>query len=243
MKRTQRLLGVFIVLVMLMLLASMGNTAMAQDQGEQTGTSTQTGGGRVAPPTNNNPDPEPEPEPAPPAPEPPAPSQPEPQPRPSGPSNGAQGGSQSGTSSSTGSQGPGVSNPEPESPPPSGGTGGGSGEFWILVDKSSHMLYAYRGNTVVFSAINNVARSGYNTPTGTHYINTKLESQDMTLYGYLPDVPHVMYFTNNGHAIHGTYWTAVNGRDVSHGCVNLSEGNAATLYNMTPIGTRVVVQE
>lgn len=51
-----------------------------------------------------------------------------------------------------------------------------------------------------------------------------------------------MYFTNRGHAIHGTYWTAVNGRNVSHGCVNLSVGNAATLYNMTPIGTRVVIR-
>ncbi len=43
MRRTQRLLSVFVVPVML--LGSIGNTAMAQDQGDQTGTSTQTDSG------------------------------------------------------------------------------------------------------------------------------------------------------------------------------------------------------
>lgn len=107
---------------------------------------------------------------------------------------------------------------------------------------SQHMLYAYRGNTEVFRAINNIGGPGYETPTGTFYINSKHRYELMDTYGYLPDVPYTMYFTNRGHAIHGTYWTSVNGRNVSHGCVNLSVDDAGTLYGMTPIGTRVVIQ-
>jgi len=272
MRRAQRLVGVFIVLVML--LASMGNAAMAQDQGNQSGTSTQSGGGNVPPPMNN-PAPEPEPEPEYVEPEPeyvepepeyvePEPEYTEPEAEPeyvepasdqqvqqAAPARGTRSGSQSGASSSRGAQAPNrpapppapTPTPRPQNPPPStGGGSGGSGEFWILVDKSDHMLYAFRGNTQVFRAINNLGRPGYDTPTGTFWINSKYRYEDMNTYGYLADVPYTMYFTNRGHAIHGTYWTSVNGRNVSHGCVNLSVGDAATLYGMTPIGTRVVIR-
>lgn len=233
MRKLQRLIGVVVVLIML--LGSIGSVATAE-QGTQTGTDTQTGGGKTGP---NRPEPTPPPA-TDPAPEPPQTPQ-----QPPSNNNGGGGGTtttprnSSGVSAQTGSQGPNRPAPQPVDPPSGGG---GTGEFWILVDKSDHMTYAFRGDTQVFSAINNVGAPGWETPSGTFRINTKLRYDDMTLYSNLPAVPSVMYFTDRGHAIHGTYWTAVDGRNVSHGCVNLSERNAQILFDMTPLYTRVVIR-
>jgi L,D-transpeptidase catalytic domain len=39
-----------------------------------------------------------------------------------------------------------------------------------------------------------------------------------------------VFFTKEGHAIHGTYEVKRLGKPASHGCVRLSTENAATLY-------------
>src|SRR5262245_49164051 len=43
-------------------------------------------------------------------------------------------------------------------------------------------------------------------------------------------MPHSIFFTRLGHAIHGSYETKWLGRAVSHGCVRLHPANAARLY-------------
>ena len=43
-------------------------------------------------------------------------------------------------------------------------------------------------------------------------------------------MPHAIFFTKVGHAIHGTDSEGKLGTPVSHGCVRLSRANAATLY-------------
>jgi hypothetical protein len=43
-------------------------------------------------------------------------------------------------------------------------------------------------------------------------------------------MPHSIFFTERGHAIHGTIYEKSLGRPVSHGCVRLSQANAATLF-------------
>ena len=48
-----------------------------------------------------------------------------------------------------------------------------------------------------------------------------------------------MYFYG-GYGLHGTYWHNNFGTPMSHGCVNLSQGDAAWLYNWAPVGTKVV---
>jgi hypothetical protein len=45
-------------------------------------------------------------------------------------------------------------------------------------------------------------------------------------------MPHAVFFTREGHAIHGTYEVKRLGRPASHGCVRLSPQNAATLYDL-----------
>jgi hypothetical protein len=43
-------------------------------------------------------------------------------------------------------------------------------------------------------------------------------------------MPHAIFFTKSGHAIHGTDSVNRLGSPASHGCVRLSRANAATLY-------------
>src|SRR5438128_5635745 len=45
-------------------------------------------------------------------------------------------------------------------------------------------------------------------------------------------MPHSIFFTKIGHAIHGTDSEGRLGTPASHGCVRLSKANAATLYAM-----------
>ena len=43
-------------------------------------------------------------------------------------------------------------------------------------------------------------------------------------------MPNAIFFTKDGHAIHGTMEEKNLGKPASHGCVRLSKKNAATLY-------------
>ncbi|GAA3849267.1 L,D-transpeptidase [[Pseudomonas] carboxydohydrogena] len=45
-------------------------------------------------------------------------------------------------------------------------------------------------------------------------------------------MPHSIFFTRQGHAIHGTDSVKNLGTPVSHGCVRLSRANATTLWNL-----------
>jgi lipoprotein-anchoring transpeptidase ErfK/SrfK len=49
-----------------------------------------------------------------------------------------------------------------------------------------------------------------------------------------------MYFYQ-GYGTHGTYWHTNFGQPMSHGCVNMTIGDAQWLYNWAPVGTLVVV--
>ena len=44
-------------------------------------------------------------------------------------------------------------------------------------------------------------------------------------------MPNSVFFLG-GYAVHGTYRTGSLGSAVSHGCVRLAPGNAATLYSL-----------
>lgn len=121
-----------------------------------------------------------------------------------------------------------------------------SGEIWIDVNLSTQYMTVYQGNTVVLETYVSTGRPGFDTPPGTFYINTMLPEQDMEgviggEYYNVPAVPDVMYFTNVGHAIHGTYWHNNFGAVMSHGCVNMPMGAADYLYSIASIGTRVEI--
>ncbi|MDQ4045038.1 MAG: L,D-transpeptidase [Chloroflexota bacterium] len=119
-------------------------------------------------------------------------------------------------------------------------------EKWIEVNLSTQYLIAWQGDVRVNETYVSTGKSGFETPPGTYSIIVKKPVEDMEgviggEYYNVPDVPWVMYFTDVGHAFHGTYWHSNFGTPMSHGCVNLTIGFAEWLYNWAPLGTRVVI--
>ncbi len=119
-------------------------------------------------------------------------------------------------------------------------------ERWIEVDLTNQYMRAWQGDVVVMETYVSTGKTGFETPPGTYFINSKIDSQTMAgVIGgesyNVPDVPWVMYFTDRGHAIHGTYWHENFGTPMSHGCVNLPMGIADSVYNWASIGTRVEI--
>ena len=125
-------------------------------------------------------------------------------------------------------------------------TGSAKAQKAIVVSISQQMLWAYKGDKVVLNSYVSTGRAGFDTPVGSFAVLTKLPSQTMEgviggEYYNVPDVPWVLYFTNRGHALHGTYWHSNFGMPMSHGCVNLPLDVAAWLYDWAPVGTPVLI--
>ncbi len=116
----------------------------------------------------------------------------------------------------------------------------------IEVNLSTQMTYAYENGEVVrsMSISSGLPGAATETHTGNFRINSHVAMQDMGCndnYSYCTkDVPTVMYF-NGDEAFHGTYWHNNFGTPMSHGCVNMTLGDAEWLYWWTPVGTEVSV--
>ncbi len=59
---------------------------------------------------------------------------------------------------------------------------------------------------------------------------------------YIEDVPWTMYF-DGPRALHGAFWRTRFGYPQSHGCVNLSVGDAHWLFNWANVGDWVWVHD
>lgn len=122
----------------------------------------------------------------------------------------------------------------------------GGGEVWIDVNLSYQYMTIYQADNILLELYVSTGTPGWETPTGTYYINRMLVSDDMvgSVSGtswFVPAVPHAMYFTNEGHAIHGTYWHNNFGVPMSHGCINMPEWAAAYLYSIAYVGVRIEI--
>ena len=121
-----------------------------------------------------------------------------------------------------------------------------AGDKEVVVSLAAQQLWAYEGATPVLSTLVSTDTAATPTPAGQWQISVKLPSETMAgaidgVAYHVPDVPHVMYFTDLGHALHGTYWHANFGTPMSHGCVNLPLDVAEWLYGWAPEGTGVTV--
>jgi hypothetical protein len=121
--------------------------------------------------------------------------------------------------------------------------GESSGNKRIEVDLTNQRLYAFENDQKIFNFLISSGKWG-RTPTGTFTIwgkfrYTKMEGgkKEINTYYYLPNVPYVMYFSNDeipayrGFGIHGTYWHSNFGHPMSHGCINMKTEEAGLLYN------------
>jgi hypothetical protein len=118
----------------------------------------------------------------------------------------------------------------------------------IQVQLNNQLVFAYENDVPVFvtrAATGTIFRYGlYSTPVGhfqTYYKRPTrhMANGDITADGYnLPGVPWVMYFTEAGLSLHGTFWHNDFGHPKSHGCVNLSPSSAKWLFRWTTPAVR-----
>ena len=73
--------------------------------------------------------------------------------------------------------------------------------------------------------------AGYNTPSGTYH-PFRLEEFHFSEEWDDAPMPNSIFFTQQGHAIHGSEHVRSLGRPASHGCVRLAPENAETLFYM-----------
>ena len=117
-------------------------------------------------------------------------------------------------------------------------------ERWIDVDLSEQKLRAWDGSNLFLETPISTGLPGFDTPTGEFHIWMKIRATRMSggegRYAYdLPNVPYVMFFSNDkvsaykGYGLHGTYWHNDFGKVHSHGCVNLPTPVAKILYEWT----------
>lgn len=87
--------------------------------------------------------------------------------------------------------------------------------------------------------------AGYETPSGT-FRPFRLEKEHYSKEWDDAPMPHSIFFTGRGHAVHGSYHVKSLGRRASHGCVRLHPDNAAKLFALVQktgmSNTRVVVK-
>jgi lipoprotein-anchoring transpeptidase ErfK/SrfK len=125
---------------------------------------------------------------------------------------------------------------------------------WIEYNVSTFTVTLWDGSNKLWST-NNTANGKPSTPTivGSFRVFSKLSIQTMTggtagvevgdnAYYSIPGVKWVTYWGPGGYAFHTASWLSGNVRSrISHGCVNMFEADAKTVYDFSEIGTRVVV--
>jgi len=123
----------------------------------------------------------------------------------------------------------------------------------IEVDLTKQRVLAYEGYKLIYNFLIS-SGSWDRTPTGTFKIWSKVRSQKMSggskelgTYYYLPNVQNVMFFYNDkyekklGFSLHQAYWHNNFGVPMSHGCINMTTDDSATLYAWAEVGTPVVI--
>ena len=132
----------------------------------------------------------------------------------------------------------------PRSNPPEGVTG----DRWIDINLFEQTLAVYQGNRMVFATLIATGVEPFYTRPGLFPIYKKLDTTpmrgafeaDRSDFYYLEDVPWTMYF-DEARALHAAYWRTRMGFAQSHGCVNLSPGDAHWLFDWAQEGDWVYV--
>ncbi len=100
----------------------------------------------------------------------------------------------------------------------------------ITIDKSvQQMTVAVDGRTLYHWPVSTGRGAQYDTPSGK-FKAFRMEREHFSKEWDDAPMPHSIFFTPKGHAIHGSYETKRLGTPASHGCVRLSPANAEKLY-------------
>ena len=99
----------------------------------------------------------------------------------------------------------------------------------ITINKvSQKMTVTLDGDTEYVWPVSTGAK-GYETPSG-NFRPFRMEKEHYSKEWDDAPMPHSIFFTARGHAVHGSYHVKSLGRRASHGCVRLAPANAAKLF-------------
>jgi L,D-transpeptidase catalytic domain len=119
-----------------------------------------------------------------------------------------------------------------------------SAEVFIAVDKTAQRMSVSVDGVERYSWPVSTGTAGYATPTGA-FTPVRLAREHYSREWDNAPMPHSIFFTPDGHAIHGSPATGRLGMPASHGCVRLSPAHASTLFDLVqatgPDRTRIEV--
>ena len=104
-----------------------------------------------------------------------------------------------------------------------------SAKILIEVDKSTQTMTVSQDGSVLYTWPVSTGVRAHDTPAGA-YTPFRRETDHYSREWDDAPLPHSIFFTKRGHAIHGTMHRAAIGRPASHGCVRLELENARTLF-------------
>lgn len=129
-----------------------------------------------------------------------------------------------------------------------------SNKFTALADGASHQFSASIGGDVVRTMPASLGRAKYPTPNGTFTVSERLRTTifDSSTIGIPVDAPdgyrltgeYAVRITWGGVFVHSAPWSVADqgNRNVSHGCINLSEANAKWFFDNVRVGDTVTVR-
>src|SRR5437763_209328 len=101
----------------------------------------------------------------------------------------------------------------------------------ITINKASQKMTVQVDGQQKYVWLVSTGAPGYDTPSGT-FKPFRMEADHFSEEWDDAPMPHSIFFTPVGHAIHGSFYTKRLGTRASHGCVRLAPENATTLYAM-----------
>lgn len=114
----------------------------------------------------------------------------------------------------------------------------------IAVDKAAQRMQVTVDGKLRHSWAVSTGRAQFETPTGT-FRPLRLAKEHYSKEWDDAPMPHSIFFTSAGHAIHGSNATRSLGRRASHGCVRLAPAKAAVLFALVraegPRATKVTI--
>ena len=115
----------------------------------------------------------------------------------------------------------------------------------ITVNKVSQKMTVELDGDTVYKWPVSTGAPGYETPSGT-FRPFRMEKEHFSKEWDDAPMPYSIFFTGEGHALHGSYHVKSLGRRASHGCVRLHPDNAAKLFALVQktgtSNTRVIVK-
>ena len=101
----------------------------------------------------------------------------------------------------------------------------------IIISKVSQKMTVRVDGEIEYEWPVSTGAARYETPSGV-FRPFRMEAEHFSQEWDDAPMPHSIFFTGEGHAIHGSFHVKSLGRKASHGCVRLAPQNAAVLFDL-----------